>query len=82
MKTTREKNPMKELAKRLAHQWDYESRIDSLNEWEREETREEGVRIRNEISEKGYDVNMIVHYAHEYKTLTLHQYMEWIFLYE
>jgi hypothetical protein len=76
----RKKNPMKELAMQLAHSMDDQKRIwnDNLPEWKREEIRETHTYICNEICKKGYNVEMMLRLAEQYKTLKMTEYVEWV----
>ena len=73
-------NPKKRLAIELAHQMDYERkmRIEPLREWEKEEVREVGNKLRMDIVKSGYSVEDILFLAEQYKTLSLADYMRWI----
>lgn len=48
---------------------------DTIYEWEREEIKEEMDNIRNQVLEKGYNVNLFVQYMEEYKNMSIEEYM-------
>ncbi len=80
MSEERKENPMKRIAINLAHQMDTERNIHKYNDWDKEGIRQYGKEIRDEIWKKGYDVTTILHYAEEYKTLSMKDYMEWRYI--
>jgi len=75
-------NPLKRLAIHLAHQMDDEKRlnIEFMPEWKMDEIKECGKQVRDEIWRNGYDVITILHYAEEYKKLSMKDYMEWRYI--
>ena len=79
MEQERQKNPIKRLAMHLAHQMDDEKRIydEDLHPWKEQEIRQAGKELRDEIYKSGYDINMLLHYAEQYKTLSWAEYHEW-----
>ena len=84
MEETRKENPLKRFAIQLAHQMDDEKKIreEFLPPWKEEEIRECGRYLRDEIFKKGYasQIGTIIHYAEEYKTLSIADYREWRFI--
>lgn len=81
MNKTEQKNPIKQLAVHLAHQMDEEKDIfeEFKTDWQIEEIRENGKRLRNEIFQKGYSIDLILAYIEEYKTLSFIEYREWLY---
>ena len=77
----RPKNPVKQLAVHFAHQMDSENRMyeENLAPWQVEEIKASGSELRNELWKKGYDVDLVLHYAEEYKTLSMLEYRNWIY---
>lgn len=73
----RKENPIKKIAMHMAHLMDDQKRIYEMTEWEREGVREALTELNNEILKKGYDIMTIMHYAEEYKTLSMKDYFEW-----
>ena len=51
---------------------------DCYNEMVKEELKEEARRIRKVLLEKNYDVNTFLHYKDLYKTMTVHEYYDFI----
>lgn len=51
---------------------------EGCNEMVREELTEEAARIRKMLLEKNYDVNTFLHYKDLYKTMTMHEYYDFI----
>lgn len=82
MEKTREKNPIKEVAMQLAHQMEREAEIKEgfLSPRLEEEIIEYGNRLRNDIIKKGFNIDMLLHYAEEYKSLTWDNYFEWLYV--
>jgi hypothetical protein len=76
----RKKNPKKQLAMHLAHIMDEQKRIHEMTEWDREGVREAHREITNEILKNGYDISTILYYAEEYKTLSIKDYYEWVYI--
>jgi hypothetical protein len=80
----REKNPLKEYAIHLAHQMDDEKRMrhEFMPEWKMDEIKICGRELRDEIFKKGYagQIETILHYAEEYKTLSWDKYTEWKYI--
>ena len=80
--TERQKNPIKQIAMHLAHQMDDEKRMwdENLPPWKEEEIRTYGKYLRDEIFHKGYDVQTVLYYAEQYKTLSWSEYKEWLYV--
>jgi hypothetical protein len=78
----RKKNPMKELAILLAHAMDIQERAldQDLREHEIQENRAYLTLVNNEIHKKGYDVQMMLHLAEQYKALTWAEWKEWVYI--
>lgn len=76
-KENRVENPIKRAAITLAHLMADEER--EMNDWDREDNRKALVQLNNEIVQKGYDIGTVFHYAEEYKSLSMAEYMEWRF---
>lgn len=51
---------------------------EGCNEMVREELTKEAARIRKMLLEKNYDVNTFLHYKDLYKTMTVHEYYDFI----
>jgi hypothetical protein len=77
MNQKKEKNPVKQLAVRLSHQMDGER--ETLSPSQREELKEYGNQLREEIFKRKYSINQIMHYADEYKSLSVEDYLKWIY---
>lgn len=75
-----EENPMKFYAMMLAHQMDDEKKIheEYVTPFKIEEIRACGKQLRDEIWRKGLEVTTLLHYAEEYKKLTMAEYAEWV----
>lgn len=75
-------NPMKRLAINLAHAMSDERRMnwESMPEWKMNEIKAYGKEIRDEIWRNGYDITTILHYAEEYKKLSMKDYLEWRYI--
>jgi hypothetical protein len=71
---------MKQLAMHLAHSMEDQKRVweENLPEWKREEIREYHKYISNEIMQKGYNIEMLLYLAEQYKTLKWDEYIEWV----
>jgi hypothetical protein len=75
------KNPIKQTAVSFAHMMDYNENQFKMGDWEREAFRKEyNTFINEEIINKGYDVTMIINLAVVYKTLSMKDYYEWIYI--
>ena len=75
-------NPIKRIACHLAHQMDDERRMYfiSMPPWKMDEIKACGKELRDEIWRKGYDIQTVLHYAEEYKKLSMKDYMEWRYI--
>lgn len=73
-------NPMKKVARQLAHIMDDQKKIHEMNEWDREGVREALKEIQDEILKKGYDIHTVMFLAEEYKTLSIKDYYEWKYI--
>ena len=76
----RKKNPIKQIAMHMAHLMDDQKRIHEMTEWDREGVREALNELNNEILKKGYSISSIMFYAEEYKTLSVKDYYEWVYV--
>lgn len=78
----RKKNPIKQFAMHMAHQMDYERRMheEFFPPYKIEEIRESGKYLRDEMWKKGYDVHTVLALAEEYKTLSIADYREWVYI--
>lgn len=74
------KNPQKQIAMQLAHIMDDQKRMYKMNDWDKEGVREAHKQITNEILKKGYNISTILYYAEEYKTLSMKDYLEWVYI--
>lgn len=75
----RKENPIKRIAINLAHQMDDEKKLNHefMSGWREDEIKLYGKQIRDEIWARGYDIMTVLHYAEEYKKLSMKEYMEW-----
>jgi hypothetical protein len=77
MNQKKEKNPVKQLAVQLSRQMDSEREM--LSPYEREELKEYGNQLRDEIFKKKYDITQVMYYVEEYKSLSIEEYFKWIY---
>ena len=79
-KLERKPNPMKQLAMQLAHSMDDQERSHEMTDWDRKGVRECHNQICNEILKQGFNIDTIMRYAKEYKTLSMKDYIEWRYI--